>query len=276
MNRSQPTSRAAHTSPPPDAATIPAASPILSVHRGDSDMLGEYHQIVELHSHPEPKLLWISTATVAITTASREWLVPPGYGLWIPGGVEHSGVVLHSGEGAAITFTPDRCPITWAEPTGVAVGPLLRELIGHLHEAAPSDPSRPRAEDLMFELLNPLPTHDIQVAIPIDPRVRAVAERLIADPADDRELSAWADHVHGSVRTLSRLFVSETGLSFARWRTQVRVRAAIQMLADGATVDATARAVGYRKTSAFIAAFRRSTGQTPGTYLRTYSTPGAQ
>ncbi|MEX5713138.1 hypothetical protein AB1484_34085 [Parafrankia sp. FMc6] len=40
-------------------------------------------------------------------------------------------------------------------------------------------------------------------------------------------------------------------------------------LAGGATANATARAVGYRKPSSFISAFRRATGQTPGTY-----TPG--
>jgi AraC-like DNA-binding protein len=73
--------------------------------------------------------------------------------------------------------------------------------------------------------------------------------------------------VHAGVRTLSRLFLSETGLSFARWRGQVRILAAVQLLADGVTARAVARAVGYRKTSAFISAFRRATGQTPGTYI---------
>jgi len=88
---------------------------------------------------------------------------------------------------------------------------------------------------------------------------------LIANPADARELSAWADHVHAGVRTLSRLFLAETGLSFARWRTQVRMRAAVQMLAGGSSGDMVARAVGYHRTSAFITAFRRATGHTPGT-----------
>jgi len=239
-------------------------SPILSIERGDSD---QFDQLVDMHSHPEPKLLWTSTATVTVRTASREWLVPPGFGLWIPAWCEHGGSVLRPGEGSAVTFAPDRCPITWTAPTGVAIGSLLRELTTHLMQTGPLDPTRPTAEALMFELLTPLPSHDIQVAMPTDPRVRVIAERLIADPADHRELAVWADQVHSSVRTLSRLFLSETGLTFARWRTQVRVRAAIQLLANGATVDATARAVGYRKTSAFIATFRRATGHTPGTYI---------
>jgi AraC-like DNA-binding protein len=103
--------------------------------------------------------------------------------------------------------------------------------------------------------------------------VRAIAEQLLADPADPRELTDWADHVHASVRTLTRLFPAETGLSFAAWRTQVRIRAAIQLLADGTAVNATARAVGYTRPSAFISAFRRITGQTPGTYIHTDLVP---
>ncbi|WP_432831368.1 helix-turn-helix domain-containing protein [Dactylosporangium sp. CA-092794] len=244
--------------------TVPPTSPILSIQRGDSAGV----ERLSTHAHPEPVLLWTSTATVMGTIASRDWLVPPGYGMWIPGGVEHGGTVLREGEMSIIHFAVDRCPITWTEPTGVAIGPLLRELIRHLHRTGPQDPSRPLGEALMFELLTPLATHDIQVSMPADPRVRAVAERLLADPGDQRELTAWADHVHTGVRTLSRLFRAETGLSFAAWRTQVRIHAAIQLLGNGTPVSATAHAVGYRRPSAFISAFRRVTGQTPGTYLQ--------
>lgn len=188
--------------------------------------------------------MWSSGATLVGVVAARDWLVPPGYGLWVPGGVEHTGTVLHAGDMSLITFAPDRCPIDWSEPTGVVIGPLLREVITHLHHVEPQEPTRPHAEALMFELLTPLPTHDIHVSMPADARVRAVAEHLIHHPSDQRELAAWAMAVHTSVRTLSRLFRAETGMTFATWRTQVRIRAAIQLLADGTTVGATARTVG--------------------------------
>ncbi|MFB9831517.1 helix-turn-helix domain-containing protein [Actinoallomurus acaciae] len=241
----------------------PAASPILCIDRDTA----QDHELLHLHSHPEPMLTWSSTATLMGTVARRDWLIPPGYGLWVPGDIEHAGAVLHAGEMLTITFAADRCPITWTGPTCFAVGSLLGEIITHLHRVAPDDHSRPAAEALMFELLTPLPAHHIHVTMPADPRARTIAEQLIAHPADQRELTAWADHVHAGVRTLSRLFRAETGLTFATWRTQVRIRAAIPMLAGGTSVNATARAVGYRKPSAFIAAFRRVTGQTPGTYL---------
>jgi AraC-like DNA-binding protein len=243
----------------------PWRSPILSLGREGAEASETYER---MHSHPEPKLIWTATATLSITTASKEWLVPPGYGLWIPGDHEHGVAALHLGEGSVITFAPTDCPISWAEPTGVEIGPLLLELIEHLQTSGPDDGSRLPAEALLFALLQPLPTHEIHVAMPTDPRVRIIAERLIADPADSRELAFWADEVHAGVRTLSRLFRAETGVSFAQWRTQVRIRAAIQLLADGTPVKATARAVGYTKPSAFIEAFRRATGQTPGTYLK--------
>jgi AraC-like DNA-binding protein len=243
--------RAAPAPPAP-----PFASAILSIGRRAAGP----HLLVETHARSGPKLLWTSTATLAVTVASRDLLVPPGYGLWIPGEVEHAVAALRGGEMSIVTFAADHCPITWTEPTGVSVGPLLRELMPH-------------AETLMFDLLTPLPARDIHVSMPADPRVRAIADQLIANPADQRELAAWADHVHAGVRTLSRLFLSETGVSFAQWRTRVRIRAAIQHLASGASVNATARAVGYRKPSAFIVAFRRATGQTPATYTHVGTPP---
>lgn len=109
--------------------------------------------------------------------------------------------------------------------------------------------------------------------MPTDPRVRVIAERLLADPSDQRELTHWADQVHTSVRTLTRLFPAETGVSSSAWRTQVRIRAAIELLARGTAVNATARAVGYRRPSAFISAFRRVTGQTPGAYVPSAAVP---
>lgn len=249
--------------PEPDNSGEPVFSPVLSIDRDTA----RGNELLHLHSHPEPMLTWSSTATLLGTVAGRDWLIPPGHGLWVPGDVEHAGSVLHAGEMVTITFAAGPTPLTWTEPTSFTVGPLLGEIITHLHDIAPDDRTRPAAEALMFELLTPLRERHLQVTMPTDPRARVVAEQLIAHPSDDRDLTAWAARVHASVRTLSRLFRAETGLSFATWRTQVRVRAAIPILADGTPVGAVARAVGYRKPSAFIAAFHRVTGQTPGTYL---------
>jgi AraC-like DNA-binding protein len=65
-------------------------------------------------------------------------------------------------------------------------------------------------------------------------------------------------------RTLTRAFRTELAMSFARWRRLVRMSAAAGELAGGASVKDVARRVGYGSTSAFVAAFHRTVGRTPG------------
>jgi AraC-like DNA-binding protein len=94
-----------------------------------------------------------------------------------------------------------------------------------------------------------------------------VADALDADPADQRTLAAWGRTVGASARTLARVWRVDTGTSFARWRTQLRLQAALPRLVAGVPVATVGRAVGYDTPSAFVAAFRRSTGVTPGSYF---------
>ncbi|XVQ06790.1 helix-turn-helix domain-containing protein [Spirillospora sp. CA-255316] len=215
-----------------------------------------------LHVHPFHLLSWSETATVTHRTADRDWLVPPTHALWMPAGVPHAVAVVRGGRGYGVILNARHTP--WTEPTGVLVTPLVRELIVHLDRHP--ERSRARAEALLVELLEPVSTTTFQLPIPTDPRLRDITEALLADPADDRDLAAWADHAATSVRTVTRLFQAETGMTFAQWRTHARIRAALTHLADGAPVRAAARAVGYRKPAAFAEAFRRVTGQLPSAY----------
>jgi AraC-like DNA-binding protein len=56
-------------------------------------------------------------------------------------------------------------------------------------------------------------------------------------------------------------------MTFGRWRTLLRLQAALPLLAAGEPVGRVARRVGYETPSAFIAAFRRETGLTPAAYF---------
>ena len=69
------------------------------------------------------------------------------------------------------------------------------------------------------------------------------------------------------MRTLERLFQSETGLSFGKWRQQLRLLYALRLLAAGRPVTAVAFDVGYESASAFIAMFKRTLGVTPHRYF---------
>ncbi|WP_207936457.1 AraC family transcriptional regulator, partial [Actinomadura sp. KC216] len=91
----------------------------------------------------------------------------------------------------------------------------------------------------------------------------AVARSLAHDPADPTRLDEWADRLRVSVKTLQRDFVREFGMPYTRWRTRLRLRAARVLLASH-PVSTVAHQVGYASPSAFITAFTKEYGHTPG------------
>ncbi|GAA2849909.1 helix-turn-helix transcriptional regulator [Streptosporangium fragile] len=92
-----------------------------------------------------------------------------------------------------------------------------------------------------------------------------VARMLMHDPGDPARLDEWAERLHTSVKTLQRDFVREFGMPYSRWRTQLRLRAS-RVLLETQPVAEVARRVGYATPSAFIAAFAKEYGCTPGRY----------
>jgi transcriptional regulator GlxA family with amidase domain len=99
-----------------------------------------------------------------------------------------------------------------------------------------------------------------------DDRLRAIAALLRANPAEPRTLAELGPMVGASERTLSRLFRQEAGMSFPQWRTQLRLQHALVLLAEGTPVTSAALACGWSNPSAFIEAFRRAFGATPGKF----------
>jgi AraC-like DNA-binding protein len=102
-----------------------------------------------------------------------------------------------------------------------------------------------------------------------------IAEAILADPADERTLEAWARELRVSPRTITRAFRSTTGLSFARWRQAVRVHRSLTLLADGVPVHEVSAQLGYLHPSTFIDAFRRVMGGTPGAFSPAVVAPSA-
>jgi AraC-like DNA-binding protein len=159
----------------------------------------------------------------------------------------------------------------WREPTVVGVSALLRELIDYLCRDDLPARARRAAEHLVPELLEPAQTFTIDVPIPRDERASKIASALSKDPDDDRDLAAWGHTVGASTRTLSRIFAAQTGMGFAQWRSRLRMRASLALLASGESVSQTAALVGFSSASAFIAAFGQLTGITPGAYFERMS-----
>lgn len=90
-----------------------------------------------------------------------------------------------------------------------------------------------------------------------------IARALTRDPGDPTRLDEWAERLHASVKTVQRDFEREFGMSYSRWRTLTRLRAARALL-ELHPVHQVAMRVGYGSSSAFVAAFAKEFGHTPG------------
>jgi AraC-like DNA-binding protein/quercetin dioxygenase-like cupin family protein len=225
------------------------------------------------HSHPQHQLAWARRGVLGVAVGDSSWVLPRSRALWLPAGVVHRTGATRDAVLCSLYFAPHRCDLDWAEPTPVGVDGLLAHLFVHLSDESLPDDARLRAEAVVLGLLRPLPATPIDVPSPTDDRVRAVADALLADPADPRGLEAHARSAGVSRRTLTRAFVHDTGMTFDRWRTHLRMRAALPLLAEGLPVSRVAHTVGYATASAFLAAFRRTVGTSPGSYLHGEAPP---
>ncbi len=148
----------------------------------------------------------------------------------------------------------------------------MRELIVHvvgLGTLDRRDPARGRLLGVLLDQLEALPAIPLQLPLPRDPRAARVAAWLREHPDSPGLLKQVARRAGGSVRTVERLFRAETGMTFGKWRQQLRLLHALRLLAAGRSVTAVALEVGYDSPSAFIAMFRSALGTTPGRYFAT-------
>lgn len=226
---------------------------------------------LSLRAYPDwDQLAYASRGVMTVATCQGTWVVPPHRAVWIPAGVSYS--VRMSGRVTVRTlfFRPGlrgRLPKTCA---ALDVPPLVRELV--LHASRRSTLRRDVAADrrlarFILDQLATLRAQPLQLPIPGDPRARQAAELLHADPSRPHALGEIARAAGASKRTLERLFLRETAMTLGRWRRRLRMVEALRMLAEGHAVTRVALDVGYQNPSAFISAFRRELGRTPGRYF---------
>lgn len=108
---------------------------------------------------------------------------------------------------------------------------------------------------------------NISLPLSMHPKIRLITEQLSHAPDDKRCLNEWARLTHVSPRTLSRLFIKETGLSFSHWRQRLYAKEAIDLLSQGQSVLQVSIELGYSNQSAFTQMFRRTTGCLPSDFV---------
>jgi AraC-like DNA-binding protein len=232
-----------------------------------------HRERIDWHYHDVQQLVYPSSGVLAISAAAGTWVVPPQRAVWIPAGVPHAHQAHGPVQMRTLAFSPAAAadPPLPPAPAVLEVSPLLREIIVALTSASAAPYTarqRTAMEQVALDQLRRVGQLPVRLPALADDRLRAVAAMLRADPAEERTLAELGLVVGASERTLSRLFRQEAGMSFPQWRTQFRLQHALVLLADRTPVTTTALACGWSNPSAFIEAFRRAFGATPGKFYR--------
>lgn len=223
------------------------------------------------HQHHRGQLMCIADGLLQVRTERGAWAVPPRRAAWVPPGERHavnSNGVTHTWNlylsPAASKVLPDR-------PCVIEVNDLVESIVARAVEWTSQQALSAAQGRLMAVLIDELAAapHDrMQLPMPRDRRLQRIAAAILDDPADPRTREQWAAWAGLSARTLSRLFQEEVQISFAHWREQAVLMAAMEQLTQGASVGSVADALGYATPSSFIAMFRRHFGVPPARYIK--------
>jgi AraC-like DNA-binding protein/mannose-6-phosphate isomerase-like protein (cupin superfamily) len=229
-------------------------------------------EILPYHHHTKTQLVYASEGMMTVKTKFAAYLIPPQRAVWMPGGVEHQIESRSHVKMRTLYIESRLAEELITEVCVLQVSPLLRELIVEaVAGGIDYNPEGPLSR-LMMVILDQIRKQplapSLALPMPHDPRLKSIAQRIIDDPADTRELADWSRQVGASVRTLVRLFPAQTGMTFRQWRQQSRLLRALELLAAGDSVTRIALELGYENSSSFIAMFKRSLGTTPTRYLK--------
>ncbi|MGY3616927.1 AraC family transcriptional regulator [Bradyrhizobium sp. USDA 10063] len=256
-----------------------AETPIATILRGQRATGDGVHLVarhyrrgvrLDTHMHREAQLVYAAEGTMQVTTPKGRWLVPPDRAVWVPALLEHSIDVLADIQMRTLYFE-----LPWLKRNArgnslgaefvVRVSPLLHQTILSLFDR--QDDHERTALLLRLVMLELDQAEDSATFIPLpqEPRCRRAANIVLANPTAQHEIETLAREVGTSARTLSRLFSSETQLSFKSWCQRARIAAAIERLSteSDVSIKQIAADLGYASVPAFSHAFRQVMGKTP-------------
>lgn len=225
---------------------------------------------LDMHHHAKGQILLVQHGVLRCQVEDGLWIVPPRSAIWIPGGARHAIRATGALEGYCAFVAPDldaRLPIDCCT---VAVTPLLRELLiraAGLPLFYDEGGANSRLVAVLLDEIAAARVEDLHLPMPVDARLRALVELMMAAPSERGTLEVWAKRAGLSARTLVRLISRETGMSFGRWRQQLGVILAVQRLAGGASIQQVAADLGYESVPSFVTMFRKTLGIAPGRYM---------
>ncbi len=224
------------------------------------------------HSHDKVQLIYVEKGHAVIIVENIFYTIFENYYIWIPAHVQHKTI---SNPNSILTslYIDSRLCINIKPGVNIMLAtPLLIELI---NKCASNDEAffntkalRHIAELVLLEVTISTKI-EISLPLPTDKRLISICKKLLEDPLHLHTLDELLIDIPISYRHAIRLFKSETGMCFNKWRTTLKLHVSASMISRGKSSTYVAYETGYKNLSGFSAAFKKQFGTSPKNYIRT-------
>jgi AraC-like DNA-binding protein len=222
------------------------------------------------HTHEWHQLIYVSAGLMSVATEAGSWVAPATWAIWVPAGIRHGIRFVADSAFRSAYFRPD-----WTEnyPTGctvICVSALLRELILRTIKIGKLDRRHPLETAIAALIVSELQVsgaRSLTLKQPTSAAMCRAATLMTHRHPQAETVSSLASAIGTGTRTFERQFSAETGMTPGRWRQHQAMLTGLELLASGTAIKFVAAQSGYKTASAFIAAFRKIFGTTPGNYF---------
>lgn len=224
------------------------------------------------HSHLRHQLLFSAAGSITIELEETLCLLPPRRAAWIPAGTIHRAIMRGVLAYRSLYISPT-LPLPALPLQIVEVNPLFFEVIERMAfwPWGMSEGQQSSLISVFCEEIQAARKESWAIQFPSDPRLNLWLDRVRLGELPLR-LNQLAQQVGACERTISRIFIRDTGMNYQSWRQQWRLMKAMEMLSDGKHISQVAQQLEFSSDSAFIAFFCQYVGTTPTRYLKTYKT----
>ncbi len=225
----------------------------------------------EEHSHSKGQLFSLKSGLALVQTSTGVWALLPNRCCWIPPSYQHCMRSLGKISGWSLYLPAAACASLPQKPTVLPLSPLVEQIsirISEWKHDPPAPATRRHLITVLRDEIRNATTESLHLPMPIDPRLKRLADEMLKHLGTNRSLDDWARFAGMSKRSLLRNFQRETGMTIGQWFQHLRMFVALEKLSRGSSVTQTALAVGFRSVSAFIKVFKNVVGATPLAYSR--------
>ncbi len=220
-------------------------------------------------------LLYSAKGTVRLETEERSWMLPPTRAAWIAANVPIKIEIKKPVTCCSILFDIDFVKTPEPHCNVFEMTPLAREMVLACREWGPEVEQFDEYAAQLFKTVamvcTKLSDTPCETWVPLgdSKQLKAALTTTQNRLADYVMFAEIAQAANLSERSLARRFAEETGMTWRQMQRRMRMIRAMELLAeDSQQVTNVALDVGYNSLSAFNAAFREFTGQSPSEYRK--------